>query len=284
MTQSRTQGRIDSDGGWRLASGGFLNGTQLRDCTAGQLDAWLVSALHGPMYDVPRSGCWVKHPHGQSHALAYGHHMADAGLVGWLDAFLRPQKGRHFSVNDYGCGLGQLGHALLARDPQHRYWGCDAGDSMELSGGFVHSCKADQMPMADWVVSLEVGEHIPAAGEANYLHALDAAACRGIILSWAAPGQGGHGHVNTQAASSFVPKVEAMGYRVSTELTNAIRDNASLAWFSHRRDCRQVRPLHRRAYCVPEMGGQLVVFDRVVPRTHEGCSFAARFSRNSTAL
>ena len=49
----------------------------------------------------------------------------------------------------------------------------------------------------DWVVSLEVAEHIPSKFTARYLRTLKALGIRvGLILTWAQPGQGGEGHVN----------------------------------------------------------------------------------------
>lgn len=48
----------------------------------------------------------------------------------------------------------------------------------------------------DWVMSLEVGEHIPAEYENIFLDNLARHADKGILLSWAVEGQNGHHHVN----------------------------------------------------------------------------------------
>ncbi|XP_069194699.1 uncharacterized protein [Procambarus clarkii] len=51
----------------------------------------------------------------------------------------------------------------------------------------------------DWVMSLEVGEHIPESGEKNFLDNLVKHACVGVVVSWAVPGQEGHSHVNCRS-------------------------------------------------------------------------------------
>ncbi|CAG5124210.1 unnamed protein product, partial [Candidula unifasciata] len=43
------------------------------------------------------------------------------------------------------------------------------------------------LPAYDWVVSVEVGEHIPAKFEDIYLDNLARHAKEGIVLSWAVP-------------------------------------------------------------------------------------------------
>ena len=48
----------------------------------------------------------------------------------------------------------------------------------------------------DWVVSLEVAEHIDAKFEAIYLSNIVRHASEGVIISWAVPGQSGEQHIN----------------------------------------------------------------------------------------
>jgi len=48
----------------------------------------------------------------------------------------------------------------------------------------------------DWVVSVEVGEHIPAERMDYFLDNLVVLARYGVILTWAVPGQGGRFHIN----------------------------------------------------------------------------------------
>jgi len=44
------------------------------------------------------------------------------------------------------------------------------------------------LPLYDWVISLEVAEHIPAESEAIYLDNIVRHAREGVVLSWAVPG------------------------------------------------------------------------------------------------
>ena len=46
------------------------------------------------------------------------------------------------------------------------------------------------LPRYDWVLSLEVLEHIPSDFETTVLDNIDRAAGHGVVLSWAVPGQG----------------------------------------------------------------------------------------------
>ena len=50
----------------------------------------------------------------------------------------------------------------------------------------------------DWILSLEVGEHIPKEFESAFIQNLTRNAKKGIIISWAIKGQGGYGHFNEQ--------------------------------------------------------------------------------------
>jgi hypothetical protein len=64
----------------------------------------------------------------------------------------------------------------------------------------------------DWVMSLEVGEHLPKKFEDIFIHNLHNNNKFGIILSWAIKGQGGHGHVNEQNNDYIKSKICKLGY------------------------------------------------------------------------
>jgi hypothetical protein len=85
----------------------------------------------------------------------------------------------------------------------------------------------------DWVLSLEVGEHIPAQYEAAFIDNLDRHNTKGIILSWAVEGQGGYGHFNCRN-NDYIKKVMAShGYVNDVDAENAIRSVAVLSWFKN---------------------------------------------------
>ena len=55
----------------------------------------------------------------------------------------------------------------------------------------------------------------------------------GVILSWALPGQAGHGHVNCQPNEWVISKMDALGYDYDAERAKAGRDVAQLPWFKN---------------------------------------------------
>ena len=63
----------------------------------------------------------------------------------------------------------------------------------------------------DWVMSLEVGEHIPKEYEQIFIDNIVKHACKGIILSWAVVGQGGHNHINCQNNDYVIQQMNSRG-------------------------------------------------------------------------
>jgi len=121
-------------------------------------------------------------------------------LVGLLRRPTTAQPHVYDSLNDFGAGVGQYGHALRAVDMHIRWRGWDgAGNVAQWSRGFVQwfdlTLPTLSLPRADWVMCMEVAEHIPSEHEAAVVRNLHAHNCRGIILSWASLGQNGHNHV-----------------------------------------------------------------------------------------
>ena len=101
------------------------------------------------------------------------------------------------SVYDFGAGLGWYGKALLANDTDGysvtSYTAFDGAENVDLifPDGFVKHLDLSQpirLPPKDWVLSLEVGEHIPAAYEKTFIENLHRHNKKGIVLSWAVEG------------------------------------------------------------------------------------------------
>ena len=168
---------------------------------------------------------------------------------------LGEQRNVYLSLNDFGAGVGQYGHALHALDPRIRWRGWDgAGNVAKWTEGFVEwfdlTLPKLSLPRADWVMCLEVAEHIPAKYEVNVIRNLHAHNCRGIILSWAVLGQMGHNHVNNHANSYLVSQFERLGYRY---------DSVTSARFSEK-DVRNpnVRALPLQVHPWFRKGGMLV--------------------------
>jgi hypothetical protein len=90
-----------------------------------------------------------------------------------------------------------------------------------------------QLEPFDWLMSLEVGEHLPPQFEDIFIQNLHNNNKRGIVLSWAVKGQGGHGHFNEQDNSYVKAKICGLGYRNDVESENVMRTASSLSWFKN---------------------------------------------------
>jgi len=88
-----------------------------------------------------------------------------------------------------------------------------------------------KVDMHDWVMTLEVAEHIPAVYEAAYLANAHQLNRQGVVLSWATPGQGGLGHVNEQPNAYAVERMVALGYVHDEAASARLREAATLGWF-----------------------------------------------------
>ena len=80
------------------------------------------------------------------------------------------------------------------------------------------------LPKADWVLSLEVGEHMQPEWEQMYLRNLHVHQCRGIIGSWAALGQVGTKHVNNHGRDYILERLAQLGYEPQSELQQLLSD------------------------------------------------------------
>jgi cyclopropane fatty-acyl-phospholipid synthase-like methyltransferase len=85
----------------------------------------------------------------------------------------------------------------------------------------------------DWAMSLEVGEHLPQQFEDIFIYNLHNNNKRGIVLSWAIKGQGGHGHVNEQNTDYIKSKICDLGYLNDIKIENKLRQDSSLFWFKN---------------------------------------------------
>jgi hypothetical protein len=80
---------------------------------------------------------------------------------------------RWLGAQDDGAGVGQYGHRLRSEDPDLLWTAYDgAGNVEEYTDGFVSWLDLTiplSLPRADWVVSFDVGEHVPAPFEATVI-------------------------------------------------------------------------------------------------------------------
>ena len=137
---------------------------------------------------------------------------------------------------DFGCGMADYVRSFLGAD-----FSCEGydgnPDTYQLTNGVANvldlSNSFDLGKKFDWVICLEVGEHLPKIYEKVLLQNLDRHVGKGIILSWAIQGQGGFGHFNEQNNDYIKNEMKNLGYINDIEAENFLRRNATLPWFKN---------------------------------------------------
>lgn len=155
-------------------------------------------------------------------------HYHDASLASGLAVLFR---GR--TVSDFGCGNGSYVKALRASGVDiHGYDGNPHTKNYPSCEILDLSIRFD-VGVVDWALSLEVGEHIPKRFEDVFLDNLHRHNRRGVVLSWAVPGQSGDGHVNCQSNEYVRTKMSALGYKTDLSTEWALRVVATIPWFKN---------------------------------------------------
>ncbi len=78
-----------------------------------------------------------------------------------------------------------------------------------------------------------MGEHLPVQYETVFIENLHRNNTKGIVLSWAIEGQGGHGHVNERNNEYVRGRFEALGYTSDPVAEFYLRQHAALGWFKN---------------------------------------------------
>ena len=124
---------------------------------------------------------------------------ADLGLSAGLAILFEKS-----SVLDMGAGYGQYLRCLRHNASVSRTEGYDGQHGIAaLSGGWVTQLDLSKPVVLgefNWVMSIEVGEHIPHQFENSFILNLVTHAAKGLVLSWAHVGQWGIGHINCRNA------------------------------------------------------------------------------------
>lgn len=82
----------------------------------------------------------------------------------------------------------------------------------------------------DWVLSLEVGEHLPKEAANTFLSNIARHARVGAIISWATPDFPSPYHPNTLPVEESTRLIEGHGFRQAPGLTQKLRDTAETDW------------------------------------------------------
>jgi hypothetical protein len=185
---------------------------------------------------VPRNdGRTIDFPHLDiSYPLASGHVMASGRIVTELINLIQTENVT--SINDFGAGISQYKGALTPLLPHLDYYSYDgAGNGRNYTHGMMGYFDLTiplDLPVTDWVMSLEVGEHVPSKYEGMLIRNLHRHNRRGVILSWGVLGQAGHYHVNLHSNEYIIGVFEALGYTHDVELSKRMRQHEdNYGWF-----------------------------------------------------
>lgn len=129
------------------------------------------------------------------------------------------------TVADLGAGAGVWVNAW--REAGYDAIGYDATPGIEeLSNGLVREADLSRnaglfIGQPDLVQTIDVGEHVPPAGENTFIRNC-CRATRAVIVGWGVPGQKGCGHVNCLATEVVREKFEACGMIYSSYFTDIL--------------------------------------------------------------
>lgn len=163
---------------------------------------------------------------------AHHSHVHCKELSSWICQFL---KNKNEFIYDFGCGLGSYLKDLkesgfnnligYEADPPVRS-AFDNIKTQDLTIPFEVDPKGS-------VISLEVGEHIPAELSEIYLNNICNNCNNYLIMSWAIKGQEGLGHINCLDNNEIISKIEKRGFNFlineTLEARKLIKDDCF--WF-----------------------------------------------------
>ena len=146
------------------------------------------------------------------------------------------------TVIDLGAGLGHYGKIFMEEHSPVISWvGFDGAMNVQnATDGLVRYMDltqphaADERPCikGDWVLSLEVAEHIPPQFTDSFILNIRCSCHIGAVVLWALPSQtGGLGHVNTKHQKDAIEAMARWGFYVDEEATKAAQEAASMGHF-----------------------------------------------------
>lgn len=138
-------------------------------------------------------------------------------------------KGKN--VASFGDGPGEYKAYMDNNGLVYSYDAYDGAPFAEITtNGRVHfldlSVPIYHLNAYDWVISIEVAEHIPAQFETIYIENLVRHAKEGIILSWSRPGQDGHSHVNNRDAEYVKQRLKSYGFTINESASDFLKEKS----------------------------------------------------------
>jgi hypothetical protein len=185
------------------------------------------------MKEIAETGYW----NGET---AHIHHVHSQELSKWICEFFEKNIEKHHKIIDCGAGLGNY-----LKDLQNKGFKNLLGIEGDPSKNKVFSNIIKQdltIPFLNLpknsdvnVISLEVGEHIPAEYMDAYLDNICNNCSNYLITSWAIRGQAGFGHVNCLDNHEIIPLIEKRGFKLMEKETEEVRniDLSEAPWFKN---------------------------------------------------
>lgn len=176
---------------------------------------------------IAQTGYWTF-----SHQLFQNEHWWDSGISHSIVSLAKEYSVK--KVYDFGCGNGKYVEHLNQS-------GINAiGFDGNPITSTIPNCKVQeltntfQLEPVDFLICLEVCEHVPKEYESNLLDNINRNLNSGgiLVLSWAVEGQGGLGHVNCKNNDYVINKLNDMGYSYLEFTSKSVRNTTTNAeWF-----------------------------------------------------
>jgi len=169
------------------------------------------------MKEIAETGYW-------NSEIAHHYHRHCKELSKWICDFLKDCK--NSPIIDFGCGLGNYLKDLENAGFRHLVGFEGNIPNQKVFNDIVQRDLTIpfESTLKGIVISLEVGEHIPAEFMDIYLNNICNACDNYLIVSWAIRGQCGFGHVNCLNNNEIIPEFTKRGFKLLNEVTNNVRN------------------------------------------------------------
>jgi len=198
--------------------------TPQNDCVKPYFNPEKVACLVRQRQRVESSGAWLLPP---NFMYKFDQSFANAVLGRVISG----------SVLELGAGLGCYTNYFHDSGKLSSISGYEGAANVEaMSKGFIKQADLTQKKdfgnySFDWVVCMEVAEHIPPDFQHTFLLNIVSPARKGVLLSWGIPGQNGIGHVNTRSNEYVIDIMKQLGFDFDEEKSNYLRSEAQSKWF-----------------------------------------------------
>ena len=182
------------------------------------------------MKEISETGYW----NGET---AHVHHVHCKQLSKWIFELIKDEEQAN-NIYDFGCGLGNYLKDLRDYGLNNGMLGFEADIPKNKVFSYINQQDLTK-PMKELhkgiVISLEVGEHIPAEFMSTYIDNITNACNNYLITSWAIRGQAGFGHINCLDNHEIIPEIEKRGFKLMKKETEEVRniDLSEAPWFKN---------------------------------------------------